>query len=187
MYGDIRVARISVDLSGRISFIIRIESADYMPPGTMAIGQETTMWLRSWWNEGRQFGNFEILRGPESLRPIGFAPIFDTGSSMGFDQPTVWIRGKRPWMSARRDHPRDKIGLIPSFDRLDSDSLNGFGEEVIDLLDVEGSIIDSDCVAAVAEYLERGVSGLPAFIDFDVPPSDDPRLTSFSEPTDVDQ
>lgn len=82
---------------------------------------------------------------------------------------------------------RDKIGLIPSFDRLDSDSLNGFGEEVIDLLDVEGSIIDSDCVAAVAEYLKRGVSGLPAFIDFDVPPSEDPRLTSFSEPTDVDQ
>lgn len=38
MYGDIRVARISVDLSGRISSIIRIESADHMPPGTMAIG-----------------------------------------------------------------------------------------------------------------------------------------------------
>lgn len=113
MYGDIRVARISVDLSGRISSIIRIESADHMPPGTMAIGQETTMWLRSWWNEGRQFGNFGILRGPESLRPIGFAPIFDTGSSMGFDQPTVWIRGKRPWMSARRDHPQGQDRIDP--------------------------------------------------------------------------
>lgn len=187
MYGDIRVARISVDLSGRISSIIRIESADHMPPGTMAIGQETTMWLRSWWNEGRQFGNFGILRGPESLRPIGFAPIFDTGSSMGFDQPTCGSGENDLGCLPVEITHRDKIGLIPSFDRLDSDSLNGFGEEVIDLLDVEGSIIDSDCVAAVAEYLERGVSGLPAFIDFDVPPSDNPRLTSFSEPTDVNQ
>lgn len=187
MYGDIRVARISVDLSGRISSIIRIESADHMPPGTMAIGQETTMWLRSWWNEGRQFGNFGILRGPESLRPIGFAPIFDTGSSMGFDQPTVWIRGKRPWMSARRDHPQGQDRIDPFVRPVGFGFAKRFRRRGHRPLDIEGSIIDSDCVAAVAEYLERGVSGLPAFIDFDVPPSDNPRLTSFSEPTDVDQ
>lgn len=38
-------------------------------------------------NEDRHFGNFGIMRHSVSLDPIGFAPIFDSGSSLGPTSP----------------------------------------------------------------------------------------------------
>ena len=37
-------------------------------------------------NEDRHFNNFGVLRDAETLEWIGFAPIFDSSSSLGFDK-----------------------------------------------------------------------------------------------------
>lgn len=39
-------------------------------------------------NEDRHYGNFGILRDAKSLKILGFAPLFDNGSSMYFNQET---------------------------------------------------------------------------------------------------
>ena len=37
-------------------------------------------------NEDRHFNNFGVLRDAETLRWLGFAPIYDSGSSLGYDK-----------------------------------------------------------------------------------------------------
>lgn len=48
MHGDVRVAKISVDPQGSIKSIVKIESTDHMPPGTLTDGWETTVRLNEW-------------------------------------------------------------------------------------------------------------------------------------------
>lgn len=127
-------------------------------------------------NEDRHFGNFGIMRDPVSLDPIGFAPIFDSGSSLGFNQPTVWIRdgydlGCMPFKITHRD----QIRLVSSFDWLDLDSLDGIGDEVRDIFGIEGTTVDCDRSAAISDYLERRISSLSSFMDSHLPRLDDPR------------
>lgn len=43
-------------------------------------------------NEDRHFGNFGVLRNAETLDWLGFAPIYDSGSSLGYDKTTAAIR-----------------------------------------------------------------------------------------------
>ena len=128
-------------------------------------------------NEDRHFGNFGILRDPESLRTIGFAPIFDTGSSLGFSQPTIWIKegydlGCMPFKITHGE----QIKLVSSFDWLDLDSLDGIIDVVRDILDVDGSTIDPQRSQAIADYLERRISTLTGFIDSGKQPVDDPHM-----------
>jgi len=43
-------------------------------------------------NEDRHLSNFGILRDANTLKWLGSAPIFDSGSSFGYDKPAGQIR-----------------------------------------------------------------------------------------------
>ncbi len=43
-------------------------------------------------NEDRHFNNFGVLRNAETLEWIGMAPIYDSGSSLGYDKVPAQIR-----------------------------------------------------------------------------------------------
>ncbi len=125
-------------------------------------------------NEDRHFGNFGIMRDPITLKPLGFAPIFDTGSSLGYSQPTVWIKDGYDLrcMPFKITH-RDQIRLVSSFDWLNLDVLDGIGDEVIDILNINGSTVDSDRSNAIADYLEHRISSLSSIIDSNMHPVDE--------------
>lgn len=127
-------------------------------------------------NEDRHFGNFGVMRDPETLKPLGFAPVFDTGASLGFNQPTVWIEEGydlrcMPFKIAHKE----QIGLVSSFDWLDLDKLAEFGDEVREILGVEGFPIDDSRSDAIVGYLERRISSIAGFIDSGTYPVDDSR------------
>ncbi len=42
-------------------------------------------------NQDRHMGNFGVLRNADTLEYIGFAPIFDCGTSLRYDTPSVYI------------------------------------------------------------------------------------------------
>lgn len=42
-------------------------------------------------NQDRHMGNFGVLRNSDTLEYIGFAPIFDCGTSLRYDTPSVYI------------------------------------------------------------------------------------------------
>ena len=46
-------------------------------------------------NEDRHFNNFGLLRSPDTLEWLGPAPIYDSGSSLGYDELTPQIRFRR--------------------------------------------------------------------------------------------
>ena len=46
-------------------------------------------------NEDRHFNNFGVLRNAETLEWLGMAPIFDSGSSLGYDKTASQIRAGR--------------------------------------------------------------------------------------------
>ncbi|MDR0909533.1 MAG: excisionase [Spirochaetaceae bacterium] len=81
-------------------------------------------------NADRHFNNFGALRNPETLEWIGPAPIFDTGTSMWYDQVNErihpeWDAKSKPFVAK---HSRQKK-LIKSLDWFKAEALDGIKEE----------------------------------------------------------
>ena len=69
-------------------------------------------------NEDRHLNNFGLIRAAKSLRFLSFAPIFDTGSCLGFqlEDSALASSGPRPWKpfaSSSRPNPLDYIEELP--------------------------------------------------------------------------
>jgi hypothetical protein len=109
-------------------------------------------------NEDRHFGNFGLLRNGDTLEWLGAAPIFDSGSSLGFDFSTPEIEAD----TAIRNRPfrvkaDEQLELVSSFDWLDFHCLTGLSDEVMSILDGAGYRIDRARSQAIASAVERRV------------------------------
>lgn len=51
-------------------------------------------------NEDRHFNNFGALRNAETLEWLGMAPIYDSGSSLGYDKMPGQMRSERMWSAS---------------------------------------------------------------------------------------
>ncbi len=87
-------------------------------------------------NTDRHTNNFGLIRNAETLEYIGFAPIYDSGSSLWFNSVDIQIQ---PLSSKLKSKPfktthYEQIKLVTSFDWLDIKALNGIDEEVYEIL-----------------------------------------------------
>lgn len=116
-------------------------------------------------NEDRHQNNFGVVRHAETLKYIGAAPIFDSGTSLWFDKPTAMIGAKakigcKPFKS---DH-EEQIKLVSSFDWLDLNALYGIDEELREL--VRGSLfIDEARCNALCTALRGRVNMLTEIVN----------------------
>lgn len=86
-------------------------------------------------NSDRHFGNFGAIRNAETLEWIGFAPIFDCGTSMWHDQVHNMIKPKAEQDSKPfRSKHMEQIKLVEDFDWLDFSALKGIDEEYSEIL-----------------------------------------------------
>lgn len=111
-------------------------------------------------NEDRHQNNFGVVRNAETLEYIGAAPIFDSGTSLWFDKPTMMIgaRAKVCCKPFKTDH-EEQIKLVSSFDWLDLNALYGIDEELREL--VRGSMfIDEKRCDALCRALKSRVDML---------------------------
>lgn len=71
-------------------------------------------------NADRHQNNFGVLRNAETLEWIGVAPIFDTGSSLCYDQPTSRINAdtKVSCKPFKNNH-KEQLKLVTSFEFVD--------------------------------------------------------------------
>ncbi len=104
-------------------------------------------------NEDRHLGNFGVIRNPDTLEYSGFAPIFDSGTSLWSATPTQLIRPTAPKLAAKpftRSH-YEQIKLVSSFEWLDLSALKGFPEECREILSdspfMDDARIDTLCSA----------------------------------------
>lgn len=75
-------------------------------------------------NEDRHLNNFGLLRNAETLEWLGFAPIYDSGSSLGYDKVTAHIRsGQDIICKPFKKHHAEQLKLVSSFDWIDFNRL----------------------------------------------------------------
>lgn len=87
-------------------------------------------------NEDRHQNNFGVIRNAETLEWQGAAPIYDSGTSLWFNQFTNMIRPAAPGQTCKpfKTGHSEQIKLVHSFDWLDFAVLDGIGEEIREIV-----------------------------------------------------
>ena len=107
-------------------------------------------------NEDRHFNNFGLLRSPDTLEWLGPAPIYDSGSSLGYDKLTPQIRSGRniTCKPFKRTH-QDQLRLVTSFDWLDLSKLDGVDQDIREVSLARGNHRQRAGEAIVASVNQR--------------------------------
>lgn len=96
-------------------------------------------------NEDRHFNNFGALRNAETLEWLGMAPIYDSGSSLGYDKLPAQMRSEKDVICKPfKNHHAEQLKLVSSFDWID------FGR----LADVKELIAEAFCGESTADYID---------------------------------
>lgn len=105
-------------------------------------------------NQDRHFNNFGILRNPDTLEWISAAPIFDSGSSLGYCNPAGNLLNTMICKPFKRTHI-EQLKLVTSFDWIEFDKLSGVEKEISEFLAEEKTLmfIDSKRRAAIADFV----------------------------------
>lgn len=97
-------------------------------------------------NEDRHFNNFGALRESETLNWLGMAPVYDSGSSLGYDKTETQIySGKGVVCKPFKNYHEDQLKLVSSFDWIDFEKLS----------DIENIIREVFNINGVSEYIEK--------------------------------
>ena len=109
-------------------------------------------------NEDRHFNNFGVIRNAETLKWVGAAPIYDTGTSLWFSTPTKLIHSTAANLPSKpfRDTHIEQIKLVSSFDWINFNALRDFGDEVRALLS-DSLFIDHERGDKLADAIERRI------------------------------
>lgn len=107
-------------------------------------------------NEDRHQNNFGAVRNAETLKWIGAAPIYDSGTSLWFNKPWTMINGaaKLSCKPFKNSHD-EQIKLVTSFEWLDLAALHGIDEELREILKDSIFIDKARCDALCFAVKER--------------------------------
>ena len=124
-------------------------------------------------NEDRHFNNFGLLRNPDTLEWLGPAPIYDSGSCLGYDKLTPQIRSGagitcKPF---KRTH-QDQLRLVTSFDWLDLSKLDGIDQDIRETFTAAEEFIDQERAEAIAASVNRRIQTLGDFLLTQQPQAD---------------
>ncbi|MDE6260446.1 MAG: excisionase [Oscillospiraceae bacterium] len=111
-------------------------------------------------NEDRHQNNFGLIRDANTLEWLGAAPIFDSGSSLGYDKlPGQILSGQGIECKPFKKTHAEQLKLVSSFDWIDFDRLSGSEQEIQAILDQAGEYMDKarkDAIlSAYASRLQR--------------------------------
>ena len=114
-------------------------------------------------NEDRHLNNFGLLRNAETLEWIGFAPIYDSGSSLGYDKRVSQIRQQaditcKPF---KKSHA-EQIKLVSDFSWIDFDKLSDVSTMIMEILSDESvqDFINEQRAMAIAETVRKRIETL---------------------------
>lgn len=107
-------------------------------------------------NEDRHQNNFGVVRNAETLEYLGAAPVYDSGTSLWFNQFTHMIGRTKINCKPFKSSHDEQIKLVTSFDWIDLNALYGIEEELREL--VRGALfIDTARCDALCAVLRRRV------------------------------
>lgn len=112
-------------------------------------------------NEDRHQNNFGLIRNAETLKWLGAAPIFDSGSSLGYDKLSNQIKSGRSieCKPFKKSH-EEQLKLVSSFGWIDFDTLNGIDDEIRSILNSAGEYIDESRTEAIISSITNRINNL---------------------------
>ena len=114
-------------------------------------------------NEDRHFNNFGVLRNAETLEWLGFAPIYDSGSSLGYDKMPAQMRSEKDVACKPfKNHHAEQIKLVSDFRWIKFDRLADAKEMVETVLSSGGAeeYVGKDRIRAIADGVQRRIENL---------------------------
>lgn len=127
-------------------------------------------------NEDRHFNNFGVLREAETLKWIGFAPIYDSGSSLGYDKMPAQIRsGQDITCKPFKKHHEEQLKLVSDFSWIDFERLKDVDSLIEEVLTAEGTeaYMDETRVQAIKESARRRTDHLSRLAKTQMPAQED--------------
>ena len=112
-------------------------------------------------NEDRHLNNFGAVRNAETLEWIGMAPIYDSGSSLGYDKVAAEIRTSRNVICKPfKNHHEEQLRLVTDFSWIDFDRLADAGELIVNTLssDGAGDYMDEKRIEAITEAVQTRIA-----------------------------
>ena len=94
---------------------------------------------------------------------LGFAPIYDSGSSLGYDKMPAQMRSEKEVVCKPfKNHHSEQLKLVSDFSWIDFDSLSDIGELIADALSADGAeeYIDENRIRAIIGAAQRRIEQL---------------------------
>lgn len=112
-------------------------------------------------NEDRHQNNFGFVRNADTLKWVGAAPIYDSGTSLWFDTPTPLINASAVRLKCKpfKTSHEEQIKLVTSFDWIDWRKLDRIEEEFIAITS-ESLFIDESRRNAIVNALKKRIEML---------------------------
>lgn len=121
-------------------------------------------------NEDRHQNNFGLIRNANTLEWIGAAPLFDSGSSLGYDKlpnQILSLRGVecKPF---KKTHA-EQLKLVTSFDWIDFHRLEGVEQEIREVFDQAGDYMDEVRKSTIVSAFSARLGNLMALAEVQHP------------------
>jgi hypothetical protein len=109
-------------------------------------------------NEDRHQNNFGAIRNAETLQWLGAAPVFDSGSSLGYDKLAGQIlTGKNVVCKPFKKTHEEQLRLVTNFDWISFDRLQGLSEEIEGIFADAGEYRDDVRTNAIVRSVNRRI------------------------------
>ena len=112
-------------------------------------------------NEDRHQNNFGLVRDANTLEWLYPAPVYDSGSSLGYDKLTNQIlSGKTIECKPFEKTHEEQLNLVTSFDWINFEALKGINRDIKKVFENAGEYIDADRVNAIISSVESRIEYL---------------------------
>lgn len=114
-------------------------------------------------NEDRHLNNFGAVRNAETLEWLGFASIYDSGSSLGYDKmPAQMSSEKEVICKPFKNHHEEQLKLVSDFHWIDFNSLADVGEFITGVLSMDGAedYMDENRIRTIVRMVCRRIEKL---------------------------
>ena len=97
-------------------------------------------------NEDRHYNNFGFIRNAETLEWLGFAPIYDSGTSLWYN--TRFVGRAMECKPFCKSH-EEQIKLVTGFSWFNTDALEGLSDEITEIL-LQSEVVEPERRTAIA-------------------------------------
>ena len=111
-------------------------------------------------NEDRHLNNFGVIRNAETLEWLEFAPIYDSGSSLGYDKLPMQIQNDEKMICRPFEKSyREQLELITDFSWIDFGRLSDVRNLITETLSAGDAIeyMDDNRIRAITDAVERRI------------------------------